>query len=480
MRTIWDAVNEQAQRDPEATAAVAGQRYSYRELVGHAARLSEVIGRRADRGSLVALDMDSPLSGAVAILAAARAGCPVLPLNRQSPPEHRRRILADARPSLVVRATAECVFEVTEREYVPAVGGAPGAGGAPADVAYVLYTSGSTGAPKGVMVGHTALLDRLSGLARTPGLAAGESMVAMTSLSFDISMAEMLLPLTVGARLLVAPADARLDPDVFVDFLDTHAPDVVQATPSFWRLVTTGTWSGAPGSRIWCGGEALTPALARQLVPACKELWNLYGPTEATIWATAALIDADGLITLGSPLPDTFACLDTDGHEGTDEGEILLYGAGLAKGYLRRPELTDERFCHRRTPHGRTLVYRTGDRARRHTDGSLVFLGRDDGQIKLRGHRIELGEIESALEEHPDVSQAVALLCDGDRPDRAFITAFVVADAERTCEVAVKEWLRDRLPPSHTPARVSVLPAFPRTAAGKVDRMALAGGELVP
>ncbi|MFF4888060.1 AMP-binding protein [Streptomyces nigra] len=471
MRTIWDVVHEQARRDPEATAAVAERRYSYRQLVRHVAGLSEVIGRRADRGSLVALDMDSPLSGAVAILAAARAGCPVLPLNRQSPQEHRRRILADARPSLVVRATAECAFEVTEPEHAPGVDDALG------DVAYVLYTSGSTGAPKGVMVSHAALLDRLSGLARTPGLSAGESMVAMTSLSFDISMAEMLLPLTVGARLLVAPADARLDPDVFVDFLDTHAPDVVQATPSFWRLVTTGTWNGAAGSRIWCGGEALTPALARQLAPVCKELWNLYGPTEATIWATAALIGVDDPITLGSPLPDTFACLDTEGQGDPDEGEILLYGAGLAKGYLRRSQLTSERFCHRRTPHGRTLVYRTGDRARRHADGSLVFLGRDDGQIKLRGHRIELGEIESALEEHPEVSQAVALLCDSERPDRASITAFVVA--ERTSEAEVKEWLRDRLPPSHTPTRVAVLAALPRTAAGKVDRMALAGQEIV-
>ncbi|MEV4037022.1 AMP-binding protein [Streptomyces umbrinus] len=469
MRTIWDVVHEQAQRDPEATAAMGVHRYSYRELIEHAVGLSEAIGRLATRGSLMALDMDSPLSGAVAILAAARAGCAVLPLNRQSPPEHRKMILADARPSLLVSAAAECEFDVEELEY------AADADDPLRDVAYVIYTSGSTGIPKGVMVGHNALLDRLSGLAHTPGLAAGESMVAMTSLSFDISMAEMLLPLTVGARLLAAPSDARLDPDVFVDFLDTYVPDVVQATPSFWRLVATGTWNGASGSRIWCGGEALSPALARRLVPACKELWNLYGPTEATIWATAALINADDTITLGSPLPDSFACLDNVRYEESAEGEILLYGAGLAKGYLRRPQLTSERFCHRQTPHGLMLVYRTGDRARQQADGSLVFLGREDGQIKLRGHRIELGEIESALEEHPKVSQAVTLLRDSERPDRASIVAFVVA--EQTSGAEIKRWLLDRLPPSHSPAHIAILSSLPRTAAGKVDRVALACSE---
>ncbi|GGZ16085.1 hypothetical protein GCM10010387_05710 [Streptomyces inusitatus] len=476
MRTIWDVVHEQARKAPEAIAAVGAHSYSYREVMERAADLSVIIGRGAPRGSLVALDTDSPVSGAVAMLAAARAGCAVLPVNRQSPPEHRNRILSDARPSLLIGAGAgagagaECEFDVAELGY--------DAEDALHDVAYVIYTSGSTGAPKGVMVGHEALLDRLSGLAHTPGLNSGESMVAMTALSFDISMAEMLLPLTVGARLIAAPGDARLDPDVFVDFLDTHAPDVVQATPSFWRLVTTGTWNGAGGSRVWCGGEALSPALARQLVPACKELWNLYGPTEATIWATAAKIDTDDTITLGSPLPGSFVCLDNEGNEGREdsgEGEILLYGAGLAKGYFRSPLLTSERFCHRQTPHGRVLAYRTGDRARRRADGSLVFLGRTDGQIKLRGHRIELGEIEAVLEEHPKVSQAVALLRDGDRPSRAFIAAYVVA--EQASEPEIKSWMRDRLPHSHSPARISVLPSLPRTTAGKVDRVALAGSE---
>ncbi|KJS53829.1 thioester reductase [Streptomyces rubellomurinus subsp. indigoferus] len=478
MTTIWDVVRRQAERDPAAVAVQRGDELtSYRELTGLAVELSDAIATRTGPGALLALDAVDGFAGAVAFLAAARAGCAVLPLNQESPAAHRAAVLRDARPALTVRHLDGHGFTLAAPE--------PDPGTPPRSVdgvAYVMYTSGSTGTPKGVAVSHTALLDRLAGLAQLPGLAAGESVVSMTALSFDISLAEILLPLTVGARLLVAPPMARVDPEAFIAFLAGHRPDVVQATPSFWRLALAGGWPGSPASRLWSGGEALSPALAADLLPAGRELWNLYGPTEATIWATAALVKDPEAVSLGDPLPGTSLLLAAedgpDGEPGAElrepgqEGEVLLLGAGLADGYLDRDDLTRRAFQWRDTTAGEQRAYRTGDRARYRADGSLEYLGRTDGQVKLRGHRIELGEIEAALERHPAVSQAAVVLRDGGLPS-VHVAAFLVTTAEVDGR-ELRRWLRDQLPPSHHPRSMTVRDSLPRTVAGKVDRVRLA------
>ncbi|MFG3309796.1 amino acid adenylation domain-containing protein [Streptomyces wuyuanensis] len=477
---VWQMINAQAARAPEAVAVRGLRGLTYAELVKAACALSEDILARAPAGSVIAVDAASPVSGVIGLLAAGRSKCAVLPLNRESPPAHRARLLADAGPALILR-------ELSDGGLVVDVAGSDELG-APrppvmGDVAYIMYTSGSTGIPKGVLVPHTALADRLAGLATVPGLRAGETIAAMTALSFDISMAELLLPLTVGGSLICVPDEARIDPFAFADFVAEHRPDIIQATPSFWRMLMASEWRGAPGTRIWCGGEALTPNLARQLVLRCNELWNLYGPTEATIWATAARVESADAVSLGHPLRGSgvqLAAFDGSSDalgpavtEPGQPGEIVLYGAGLALGYLGQEELTAHRFPVHDTPWGRQRCYRTGDRGQFRADGSLEFLGRQDDQIKLRGHRIELGEIEALLEEHPGVSSAVALLRDGDRPERASIIAFVAAHSG-TSEQDIRGWLRARLPASHCPSRVTVRSALPRTTAGKVDRVALA------
>ncbi|MER6821284.1 amino acid adenylation domain-containing protein [Streptomyces cellulosae] len=467
MRTIWDLAWEQTELAPTAIAAQGvRQTYSYREFMERADDLASRVRRRVPAGSVLAMEVDGPVSGAVCLLAAARSGCAVLPLNRESPAVHRARVWESAGPALVVGTQGEADFTLTPTGHAddePPVG--------QANVAYVMYTSGSTGRPKGVAVPHEALVARLLAMARVPGLARGESMAAMTALSFDISLAEMLLPLTVGATVVAAGPDVRMDPEAFASFVKEHAPDVVQATPSFWRLALAGGWGGAPDVRLWCGGEPLTPPLAAQLLPRCSELWNLYGPTEATIWASSLRVEDTDRISLGRPLPGGGMCLDT-WADGGDTGEILLYGEGLAHGYLGDRELTDRRFHPFETPDGPRRVYRTGDRARRGRDGLLEFLGRTDGQIKLRGHRIELGEIESVLEEHPSVAEAVTVVREADRPERAYLAAYLVT--VRDIEVgSLRSWLRERLPASHCPLRFTVLDALPRTTAGKVDRIRL-------
>jgi D-alanine--poly(phosphoribitol) ligase subunit 1 len=459
--TVWHAVCDTA--GTAVAIRTAERDLHYAELVERADRLSALIAGLVDPGEVVALDATGAVAGVVATLACARSGCAILPLSAESPPMHRDAVIEDAGAAVCVREGDGDELAVEPTGYR--------SGRDMRDVAYLMYTSGSTGRPKGVLVPHTALLDRLAGLARVPGLAAGESILAMTAFSFDISMAELLLPLTVGGYLIAAPPRARLDPALFTELVQRHVPDVIQATPSFWRLALSLGWPGSPSTRLWCGGEALTTSLARVLLPAGKELWNLYGPTEATIWASADRVSSPDRISLGAPLPGSGICLDGFGAEG----EILLYGAGLALGYLNRDELTRQRFQVCRTPDGPRLCYRTGDRARYRADGSLEFVGRTDSQVKLRGHRIELGEVGAVLEECPGVREAAVVVRDADAPERAQLAAFVVA-GPGVAVPEIRRWLAERLPISMRPGLVSIEPALPRTAAGKIDRVRLAAG----
>ncbi|WP_062437251.1 amino acid adenylation domain-containing protein [Herbidospora daliensis] len=453
--TVWTAFLEHAERQPEhpAIRSDAGV-VAYGELRARADDLGSWL--EPFRGGLVALDTGDPALGALAYLAAARSGCALTPLNQDSPPLHRAVLLADARPAAVLRPGKTMPLDVVREPGVPRAG--------LEEVAYLLYTSGSTGGPKGVLVSHRALADRLTGLAAVPGLRAGQAMLAMTALSFDISIAELLLPLTVGGTVVAAPEEARLDPEIFAAAVRRHSPDVVQATPSFWRLAVAAGWPGAPGADLWCGGEELTTTLAAHLLTRGRRLWNVYGPTEATIWASAHEVSSADDVALGAALPGSGRCL-------SPEGEILLYGHGLALGYLDRPDLTADRFRPRETPDGTRLCYHTGDRGRLRGDGRIEFLGRDDDQVKLRGHRIELGEIERTLETHESVSEAVVVVSARDDPARTHLTAFVVGEGVDVR--SLRRWLAERLPAAMRPARIEPVAALPRTTAGKVDRRAL-------
>ncbi|HLE84841.1 MAG TPA: amino acid adenylation domain-containing protein, partial [Thermoanaerobaculia bacterium] len=354
----------------------------------------------------------------------------------------------------------------------------PPAGG-PDQLAYVIYTSGSTGRPKGVQIQHRSVVSFLLSMARRPGFGAGDTLLAVTTLSFDIAGLELFLPLVTGGRVVVASRETAQAGELLLARIAEEAPTVMQATPATWRLLLDAGWPGPPPAKLLCGGEALPRELADRLLAKGVELWNMYGPTEATIWSSVLQVAAGAeAVPVGGPIANTgLYVLDAALRPvpvGVP-GELAIGGLGLARGYLGRPELTAERFLpdpFTRREGGR--MYRTGDLVHWRPDGTLAFLGRIDHQVKVRGFRIELGEIEAVLAAHPAVAQAVVIVRE-DRPGDKRLAAYLVArpGAEAPAVAALRAHLKERLPDYMVPPIFITLDELPLTPNGKVDRKAL-------
>jgi len=346
--------------------------------------------------------------------------------------------------------------------------------------AYVIYTSGSTGKPKGVEVRHRNVVNFLTAMRARPGMTSDDVLVAVTTLSFDIAVLELFLPLTVGGRVVIAPRDVVVDGARLGELMRAEGATCMQATPATWRMLLDAGWRGQPNLKALCGGEALPADLARQLLPAVGELWNMYGPTETTVWSTCARIsEVAAQVTIGSPIGNTVSRV-LDRHRQQVPvgvpGELLLGGAGVAKGYLGLPGLTAERFV--KDPTGEDpvgLFYRTGDLVRVRPDGQMEFLGRLDNQVKVRGYRIELGEIEAALAGLEEIGESVVTVgTDAAGGPGALLVACVVYRAGRQLTASeVRRHLREQLPGYMVPGLVIELEALPRTPNGKIDRRAL-------
>jgi amino acid adenylation domain-containing protein len=344
-------------------------------------------------------------------------------------------------------------------------------------LAYVIYTSGSTGQPKGVAIEHGALSNLLRSMEREPGLCAGDTLVAVTTLSFDIAALELFLPLMVGARLAIASKEQVLDGFSLLNLLEQSQATVMQATPAGWRILLEAGWKGQPRLKVLCGGEALARDLANSLLDLSDDVWNVYGPTETTIWSSATrLTKKDGPVPIGPPIANTqFYVLDDRLHPvpvGVT-GELYIGGSGLARGYWNRPELTAEKFLP--NPFGRGRIYRAGDLARWLPDGHIELLGRSDFQVKVRGFRIELGEIEAVLASHPAVRDAVATAVEAGLGDKRLVAWVDSALAQPPADLdgQLHTLLTAKLPEYMHPAVITVLPALPRTANGKIDRKSL-------
>ena len=243
----------------------------------------------------------------------------------------------------------------------------------------------------------------LLSMAREPGFSAEDIIPAVTTLSFDIAVLELFLPLITGGQTHIVSREVAADGAQLIDAMRRSGATIMQATPATWRMLLAAGWQGGDLQRILCGGEALPRDLADALLARCDAVWNMYGPTETTIWSTIQRVTAgDGPVSIGKPIANTtihvLDALMQPVPIGVD-GDLYIGGAGVAQGYWNRPKLTAERFVQ-------PDLYKTGDRARWQPDGTLLFLGRSDFQVKVRGYRIELGDIETALAQHPAIAQA--------------------------------------------------------------------------
>jgi amino acid adenylation domain-containing protein len=489
-------VEARAAEQADVTAVVFREcELSYGDLNASANRLAAGLRRLGVRaGTRVAVFLERSLELPVALLGVAKALAAYVPIDPSHPEERIQRILEEARPTALV-------IHSSLRASVPSLGGAPilcideimSSDERPSDPieepapeapAYVVFTSGSTGGPKGVEVTHRSLENLLNAMREEPGIDADDRLLSVTTPTFDIAALELFLPLVVGARVEIAERAVAEDAERLRDKLETSEFSIMQATPSTWQMLLGAGWSGDPRLEILCGGEILRRELAAALLERCARLWNMYGPTEATIWSALHRVEsAEGRIPIGRPIANTqLYVLDPWGEPAPVgvRGELYIGGHGVARGYLGRPDLTAERFPPDRfRPDRMRRLYRTGDLVRRRADGCIEFLGRMDDQVKIRGHRVEPGEIEVLLSAHPQVEVCVVVPRSDRSGSNRLVAYYVPRSPDPLLRAELRGFIEKKLPRYMVPSDFVSMAELPRASTGKIDRRALPAPEHV-
>ncbi|VEP13357.1 Amino acid adenylation protein (modular protein) [Hyella patelloides LEGE 07179] len=493
-KCIHQLFEEQVEKTPDAVAVVfEEEQLTYQQLNQRANQLAhhlQSLGVEPD--VLVGICVERSIEMVVGLLGILKAGGAYVPLDSNYPAERLSYMLADSDVELLLtqhslleslpeRAGQKVCLDTDWQNIEKHPDANLNTEVSSVHLAYVIYTSGSTGTPKGVMISHQSVVNFLSSMSDSPGCSQEDIFLAVTTIAFDIAALELYLPLTVGAKVIVASREMAHSSEKLLSELDSRKITIMQATPATWQMLLNGGWSSNYPLKVLCGGEALSTRLADQILETGSQLWNLYGPTEATIWSTICQVGANKTVTrtkdafsaIGRPIANTQIYI-LDKHLQPLPigvlGELYIGGDGLARGYLNRPSLTSEKFIQNSFTKERKL-YKTGDLARYLPDGNIEYLGRIDNQVKIRGFRIELGEIEAVLSGHSQIQQAVVIV-DEDTSSNKRLVAYIVTNSSLATSY-LREYLKSKLPEYMLPNVFVTLDILPLTPNGKIDRKAL-------
>jgi amino acid adenylation domain-containing protein len=482
---VHEVVSAQVERTPDAVAVQVGDTtLTYSELEDRAAVIAtRLVQAGAGPGTVVALLLDRTPDVAASILGVLKCGAAFLPLDPRQPASRNAVLINDVGAIIVL----------TDRK--PPVGGdaitaavvnlgdigphAPGRGYlshtvSSNDLAYVIYTSGSTGRPKPVLIEHRGVTNLTRNLVHEFGVGAGDTVLSVTSIGFDMALFDIFSALACGARVVFAAAAEAVNPASLSRLIAPSGATYMFATPTIWGALIAAGWPGDRRLRGAAGGETLTDGLAEAMLQRCGAVWNGYGPTETTAGTSMARLFNGDTVTVGRPLPNVRVYI-TDPRGRLQPvgvpGEIAIGGIGVGRGYLNRPDEHARRFGD--DPfHAGGRIYRTGDRGRFLPDGRLQHLGRYDDQLKIRGVRIEPGEIESTLCEHPEVGGCAVVARAAPNGEQQLV-AYLVGAPERLSDAEARSWLRRRLPEHLVPSAFVHLSELPMTTNGKLDKAAL-------
>ncbi|MCP5045837.1 MAG: amino acid adenylation domain-containing protein, partial [bacterium] len=464
-KSIHQLFKEQAERTPEQTAVLQDGSLTYKELDNKSDQLALLLrekGVEPGANPIVALMMERTPDMMTAIFGVLKAGAAYLPIGPQFPQERIDFMLKDSGASIIVGNDL----------IVKRLNGSSAVIGKPANHAYVIYTSGSTGIPKGVVLGHCAVHNFFIGMSEIIDFSAGKTILALTTISFDIFVLETLLPLCRGLKVVLANETHQKDLKSLEALIIDEEVEMMQATPTRMQLFTVNREKESALrnlKELMVGGEALPLKLLEDLKQMTSaRIYNMYGPTETTVWSAVKELTKAQTITIGGPIANTQLYILNKNNNLQPigvVGDLWIGGDGLAEGYLNRPKLTSEVFVNNK--------YKTGDMARWLSDGTIEFLGRIDHQVKIRGFRIELGEIEAALNKYPGISESAVVAVENSTGGKSLCAYAVTLENKELDIPKLREYLGEKLTEYMIPSYFMRMDQFPLTHNNKIDRKAL-------